>query len=257
MKPGRNPYADVHGFEKPAGPDRPEKLSRLQRTPEGPISSPNYVLSIDHVQGDPYAAPPPGSASGQRPGGFSSAPAHGTSQQRIALQDQLLRRFGRLAGRSPHQAKGSGHSGLVSVSRCGQEVLDRTACQLDPRSGDILLRLEIGFPANGRTINARGWSKSCSSCCPSAWRGPVLPESGPAKLEAAQLAEDQQYIRQQLPRLGLCAFVADGSVLPGPPGCPPAHGERRPLPGPGSAGGDSGAAPGASSPAWAFPRVSP
>ena len=31
---------------------------------------------------------------------------------------------------------------------------------------------------------------------------------------AADLAEDQQYIREQLPKLGLCAFVANGSILP-------------------------------------------
>lgn len=30
----------------------------------------------------------------------------------------------------------------------------------------------------------------------------------------AQLADDRQYIRQKLPELGLCAFVADGSILP-------------------------------------------
>lgn len=30
----------------------------------------------------------------------------------------------------------------------------------------------------------------------------------------AHLAEDQAYIRQALPKLGLCAFVADGSILP-------------------------------------------
>ena len=30
----------------------------------------------------------------------------------------------------------------------------------------------------------------------------------------ADLAEDQQYIREQLPKLGLCAFVANGSILP-------------------------------------------
>ena len=28
------------------------------------------------------------------------------------------------------------------------------------------------------------------------------------------LAEDQRYIRDQLPKLGLCAFVANGSILP-------------------------------------------
>ena len=32
--------------------------------------------------------------------------------------------------------------------------------------------------------------------------------------EAIQLCQDQQYIRQQLPQLGLCAFLANGSILP-------------------------------------------
>ncbi len=32
--------------------------------------------------------------------------------------------------------------------------------------------------------------------------------------KAAELADDQAYIREQLPKMGLCAFVANGSVLP-------------------------------------------
>ncbi len=43
--------------------------------------------------------------------------------QRIALQDELLRQFGRRAERFAFKAKGSGKSGLISVSRCRQEVL--------------------------------------------------------------------------------------------------------------------------------------
>ena len=42
------------------------------------------------------------------------------------------------------------------MSRCGPEVLERTACQVDPQSGEVLLRLEVGFPANGRTITVNG-----------------------------------------------------------------------------------------------------
>ena len=32
--------------------------------------------------------------------------------------------------------------------------------------------------------------------------------------QTAFLADDQQYIREQLPALGLAAFVADGAILP-------------------------------------------
>ena len=177
---------------------------------------PRYVLSIDHVQGDPFAAP---SRVSVRVGGRVAAfpPAlYGTPWQRVALQDHLTRLFARQAAAASFQARGSGHSGLLSVSRCGQEVLERTACRLDPRTGDLVLRLEVGFPANGRTINARELEKILFDLLPRCVEGALFWKNLDQKaLQAvSDLAEDQRYIRQALPGLGLCAFVADGSVLP-------------------------------------------
>lgn len=105
---------------------------------------------------------------------------------------------------------------MVSVSRCGQEVLERTACHLDPAAGAVLLRLEVGFPANGRTINARELDKLLFDLLPRCVQGSLIYAAWkPERLQAvAHLAEDQAYIRQALPKLGLCAFVADGSILP-------------------------------------------
>ena len=136
----------------------------------GAYQFPGYVLSIDHVQGDPFAAP---SRLSIRVGGRAASfpPAlYQSRPQRIALQDALTRKFGHLAARASGQAKGSGHSGLISVSRCGQEVLERTACSLDPAAGAVLLRLEVGFPANGRTINARELDKLLFDLLPGASR---------------------------------------------------------------------------------------
>ena len=177
---------------------------------------PHYVLSIDHVQGDPFASP---SKLSIRVNGKEAAFPRGlyeTAQKRIALQDELTRRFGQQASQVSFQAKGSGHSGLISVSRCGQEILERTACQLNPENGDILLRLEVGFPANGRTINAKELEKILFDLLPQCVKNALLYRNLDAKrLQAiADLAEDQQYIREMLPKLGLCAFVADGSILP-------------------------------------------
>ena len=121
-----------------------------------------------------------------------------------------------LVGIGTGVSKGSGHSGLISISRCGQEVLERTACALDPEHGDLLLRLEVGFPANGRTINARELEKILFDLLPRCVEESLLYRNldGKRLQEAADLAEDQQDIRRQLPALGLCAFVADGSILP-------------------------------------------
>ena len=182
----------------------------------GAYQFPGYVLSIDHVQGDPFAAPSKLSihVSGKT-AGFPRA-LYETRCRRLALQDELTRQFGRRAAQFSFQAKGSGQSGLISVSRCGPEVLERTACRLDPERGDVQLRLEVGFPANGRTINARELEKILFDFLPRCVQE-TLCCSGldSRRLRAvAQLADDQQYIRQKLPELGLCAFVADGSILP-------------------------------------------
>ena len=183
---------------------------------KGSYQFPGYVLSIDHVQGDPFAAP--SKVSIQIRGTDAGFPKelYQTRCQRSALQDALTRRFGRQAGQASFQAKGSGHSGLISISRCGQEVLERTACQLNPKNGDLLLRLEVGFPANGRTINAKELEKILFDLLPRCVESALFYRNLDRKqLQAvADLAEDQEYIRTVLPGLGLCAFVADGSILP-------------------------------------------
>ena len=183
---------------------------------KGMYQFPGYVLSIDHVQGDPFAAPSKLSihVSGKT-ADFPRA-LYETRCRRLALQDELTRQFGRRAAQFSFQAKGSGQSGLISVSRCGPEVLERTACRLDPERGDVLLRLEVGFPANGRTINARELEKILFDFLPRCVQETLCCSGldGRRLRAVAQLADDQQYIRQKLPELGLCAFVADGSILP-------------------------------------------
>ena len=183
---------------------------------KGQYRFPGYVLSIDHVQGDPFASPSKVSVlvSGKT-AGFPQELYCGKCQ-RIALQDELLRQFGRRAERFAFKAKGSGKSGLISVSRCGQEVLERTACQIQPENGNILLRMEIGFPANGRTINARELEKILFDFVPECVKASLFYKNLDAKRlrRIVDLAEDQEYIRKELPKLGLCAFVANGSVLP-------------------------------------------
>ena len=190
---------------------------------KGMYQFPGYVLSIDRVQGDPFASPSRVSVrvSG-KVAGFPRELYKG-SCQRIALQDELTRQFGKRAEQFAFKAKGSGKSGLISVSRCGQEVLERTACRMDPENGDIILRMEIGFPANGRTINARELEKILFEFVPECVKASLFYKNMDAKRLRAiiDLAEDQQYIRDKLPEMGLCAFVADGSILPRESGVSP------------------------------------
>ncbi len=174
----------------------------------------DYVLSIDHVQGDPFASPSRLSVRVEKAKAGFPAAYYDTKAKRITLQDHLTRLFGRQVAGGSFQAKGSGKSGLLSVSRCGQQVLERTAMRV--KDGDLILRFEAGFPANGRTINARELEKMLFDILPdcvrrSLYYGKIDKE----KLrQAICLCEDQQYIRQCLTEQKLCAFIADGSVLP-------------------------------------------
>jgi len=173
-----------------------------------------YLLNIEHVQGDPFAAPSQLSVTvDRRTAGFPAA-CWETPWNRTALEDYLLRRFARQAGRFSRQAKGSGKSGVLAVTVPGQEVLERTDCEV--RAGTVTLRFEVGFPANGRTINAAELEKILFDFLPVCVEQGLLYASIP-KGEVEQiiaLAEDQHFIRQELERLDLAAFVADGSILP-------------------------------------------
>ena len=189
----------------------------------GMYQFPGYVLSIDHVQGDPFASPSKVSVHVKGKTAAFPQELYQDAHQRIALQDELTRQFGRRAEQFAFKAKGSGKSGLISVSRCCQEVLERTACRIDPASGDVVLRMEIGFPANGRTINARELEKILFDFVPECVKHALFYKNMDAKRLRAiiDLAEDQHYIREMLPKMGLCAFVADGSILPRESGISP------------------------------------
>ncbi len=174
----------------------------------------SFVLSIDHVQGDPFASPSRLSVlvSGKKAG--FPAEYYDAYPKRITLQDHLTRLFAAQLSSGSKQAKGSGKSGLLGASRCGQEVLERTACRV--REGNVTLRFEAGFPARGRTIDARELEKMLFDILPDCVHASLyFQKINKNRLKAAiELCEDQQYIREQLPALGLCAFLANGSILP-------------------------------------------
>lgn len=174
----------------------------------------DYILSIDHVQGDPFASPSHVSVKvSLKKAGFPLE-YHKEAHRRIALQDYLNRQFYSQIQRYTFRAKGSGKSGLISVSRCGQEILERSACQITEQ--ELILRFSVGFPANGRTINAPELEKILFDFLPRCVKAVCYYCSLPEK-ETEQvifLADDQLAIRQEIRKRKLAAFVANGSILP-------------------------------------------
>lgn len=175
-----------------------------------------FLLNIEHVQGDPFASP--SRLSIRADGRTASFPPAFYKEKhcRIALQDYLNRLFYKEIEKYTFKARGSGKSGLISVSRCGQEVLERSAVTIDPADGSLLIRFAVGFPANGRTINAPQLEKILFDFLPACVRAVCFYRSlSAADVQAViHLAEDQHFLREKLSDMGLCAFVANGSVLP-------------------------------------------
>ena len=174
----------------------------------------NYILSIDHVQGDPFASPSHVSIQiSHRDAGFPVEYYRDTLTG-TTLCDYLTRQFEKQVSQYSFRAKGSGKSGLLTVSHCGQEVLSRTACEITEKG--ITARFFVGFPANGRTINATELEKILFDFLPLCIQKSFFYSSLDAKelQNYIELAEDQEFIRQMLPAKNLCAFIADGSILP-------------------------------------------
>ena len=181
---------------------------------KGAYQFPDYQLFIEHVQGDPFAAP-----SALRifvPHSKAKFPEryYWDKCSKVALQDALLRRFAEISAKFCYQAKGSGKSGVIQVSHCGQEVLERTACEITKEG--IHIRFFVGFPANGRTINSGELEKILFVYLPKCMEMSLYHRKVPER-ETEQvicLKEDQRVIREELKKRGLIAFVANGSILP-------------------------------------------
>lgn len=180
----------------------------------GSFQFPKFALFIDHVQGDPFASPSSLHVEiALKDAGFPAAYCE-KDCTRIALQDFLTRAFSKEFEQYNFKAKGSGKSGLLSISRCSQKVLERTACQITEQT--LIVRFFAGFPAFGRTIQARELEKILFDFLPHCVESALFFEhTDKHKLQQAIfLAEDQEALRLLLRKEKLAAFVANNSILP-------------------------------------------
>ena len=181
---------------------------------EGEYDFGAYRLWIDHVQGDPFASPSRVRIVYRNQGNIPVSYFE-SRHRRIAVEDYLLRSLHRfLRNGDGRAAKGSGKSGLVTACRTGQEILETTAMHIGK---DVIeARIEVGFPAFGRTIAAGELAQILFHLLPDLAQQvfKLNPRMKQDLDKVTALADDQQFIRQALPQHDLAAFVADGSILP-------------------------------------------
>lgn len=174
----------------------------------------DFVLSIDHVQGDPFASPSSVSVNVHNEVLHIPAGLWDKAHKRTALEDVLLRRFSRALAGCSMCAGGSGKSGVLATTCPGQEVLARSACEVD--GGSVTFRFEAGLPAHGRTVDGRAAAKMLLDFVPQCVERTLFVDDGllDQAWAAVDLADDQHAAREQMEAADLVAFVADGSILP-------------------------------------------
>jgi len=171
-----------------------------------------FTLEVVHVQRDPYAAP-----SLIRvimndmtfPRDLLSN--HG---RRIAIGDYIGCEFNKSIQKHVRGMGGSGKSGLILIDNGGPEILERTSVMINESSLEI--RFSIGLPARGRRILGREAKELFIETLPR-----IIKESCIyTNLDDEDIKkhvfinEDSDFIRNELKKMGIVAFIKDGSVLP-------------------------------------------
>lgn len=174
----------------------------------------NYVLSIDHVQGDPFAPPSKVRITvNQSDAGFPFE-LYDSECKRVAVVDFLTRLFGRNIKKYHSKIYGTGKSGLILIDSCGQEILDRTSIVIDKKK--VEARFEVGLPASGRTIMGRCANTIFFETLPKIVSETLFFKNIDHSLMEKQvkLSVDQKFLRDAIVKEGLVAFVANGAILP-------------------------------------------
>jgi predicted ABC-class ATPase len=181
---------------------------------KGSYALPGFALHVDHVQGDPFAAP--SRVRVRVAAAEAGFPSDLTADRtrRVALADFLARAVAHAIRARPQGRRGMGHSGEIGICPATQQVIERSAVATGPDG--IEARLTVGLPARGRTVLGREAEAMLLDDLPRIVAASLLH----ARLDAAAVrahvesVEDQRALRAWLDGAGCVAFVSDGAVLP-------------------------------------------
>ena len=190
---------------------------------------PKFDLIIEHIQGDPFASP--SKLIIKIPHNVAEFPTelYENESRKIALEDYLIRQFSQ-ACQQISRHRGTGKSGKITIIKIGQEILKRTAANIN--KNDIEIRFSVGLPARGRTILGHQAAQMLCEDVPDIVEQTLLYQALDSQGIKTQVetAEDADFIRQQLSKNNLVTFIANGSILPRKSGVDPRPLETEAIP---------------------------
>ena len=173
-----------------------------------------FRLSVDHVQGDPFALPSRISVWVDMAQARLPKTLWQNAERRVALEDFLARALKQAIGRFVQGRRGSGCSGEIDIAGGGQQVLIRNAVLISAEG--VEARLTLGLPAENRRAAGREALAMFFGELPRVVEAALDFDN----LDATQAqrhvhsVEDQHSLRRWLREAGLVAFVANGAHLP-------------------------------------------
>ena len=179
----------------------------------GTWAFPDFLLHVDHVQGDPFARPSRVRVILPQESAALEEDVLSSRSRRLGVASLLARRFHE-AAQGTMVRRGSGKSGLIEIETPGQEVLAQTAVMVGD-DGTVEARFRIGLPAQGRRARGREAIALLTTDVPA-----VVSQSLRAGsvghhdiLQHALTNEDADALRTELGARRWVAFVADGAKL--------------------------------------------
>ena len=187
---------------------------KLYKDLEGQYKFNNYILSIDHVQGDPFASPSRVRIIVENKINKFPRSIYDEKYKKVAVSDFLTRLFSKNIYKYGEKIFGSGKSGLLEISKCSQQILERTSIIIDNEK--IEARFYIGFPARGRSVLSSELEKILFNIVPNIMENTLIYNNinTDELIKRIELVQDQEFIRNKLKNKKLVAFIANNSILP-------------------------------------------
>ncbi|TCP31280.1 putative ABC-class ATPase [Scopulibacillus darangshiensis] len=172
-----------------------------------------YRLTIDAVQGDPFASPSKIRLEIPRTKtSLASSDWTKTKPRKIRCEDLVNRFIHRAIRKQSQSAHGTGKSGLIMIDASGQEVLERSAVSISEDA--ITICLSIGLPARGRRILAKQAEQLFFTSLPTIVDESVFTLQQHDIDKVVRLCDQQEAIRDYIKANDLLAFIADDAILP-------------------------------------------
>lgn len=186
---------------------------RAYRDVKGEWEFQGYTLSVDHVQGDPFAVP--SRLRVRIPSVLAEIPWSCLESRTrvIGARALLARQFAAVAERRSRRL-GTGRSGEIRMVAPGQEVIEHTSVHI-AKDGAVEARFSVGLPARGRRIMGPAAAdllcRVVPLCIEESLLGAAVGKD--ALIQHSKTNEDADLLRDSLGEFGLVAFVADGARL--------------------------------------------